>query len=235
MAGVDAHSGLRPMAAARPGSSARPIQIQSWFPAWRLPFMADPQPDNLRGLLTDGDDGLLPRILWVWPEPEPFRLGHQPTRAAWAIRALDRLRELDLQSGDPALPIRVPLDIEARPQIESLARDMQQCQPDAAPLLAAAFGKARGQALRLALVLELLWWCGEDSASHRHLHQCSRAVGRSILDGCRRARWGAEVAGRRAPNPACGAGVCRGRLRRQSNQGGYLLLLPFVARAESQP
>ena len=29
----------------------------------------------------------------------------------------------------------------------------------------AALGKARGQALRLALVLELLWWCGEDGSA----------------------------------------------------------------------
>jgi hypothetical protein len=123
------------------------------------------QPDKLRRLLSDADDGLLPRFLWVWPEPVPFRLGRQPPRTGWAIRALDRLRELDLQGGDPPVPIRVPLAAEARPRIESFARDMQQRQPHSGPLLAAAFGKARGQALRLALVLELMWWCGEEGVS----------------------------------------------------------------------
>ena len=44
-------------------------------------------------------------MLWLWPEPIPFRLGYRAPRAEWAIRALDRLRELDLLSGDPPLPI----------------------------------------------------------------------------------------------------------------------------------
>jgi hypothetical protein len=39
---------------------------------------------------------------------------------------------------------------------------MQQRQAMAAGLMCSALGKARGHALRLALVLELLWWCGED-------------------------------------------------------------------------
>jgi hypothetical protein len=116
-------------------------------------------------LLSDGDDGLLPRFLWVWPEPVGFRLGHQPPRTGWAIRALDRLRELDLQRGDPPLPIRVRLAAEACSVLENFARDMQQRQPEARAQLAAALGKARGQALRLALVLELLWWCGEEDVA----------------------------------------------------------------------
>jgi hypothetical protein len=32
-------------------------------------------------------------------------------------------------------------------------------------MLRSAFGKARGQALRLALVIEMLWWCGEEGMS----------------------------------------------------------------------
>jgi hypothetical protein len=116
-------------------------------------------------LLHEADDGLLGRILWLWPAPVPFRLGHQTLRVGWAIRALDRLRELDLQPGDPSMPIRVPLTAEGRGMIESFARDMQDRQKNADGLLRAALGKARGQALRLALVLEMLWWCGEDGAS----------------------------------------------------------------------
>jgi hypothetical protein len=123
------------------------------------------QPDKLARLLHEADDGLLGRLLWLWPEPIPFRLGHQTPRAEWAIRALDRLRELDLQPGDPPMPIRVLLTGEGRRLIEALARDMQSRQQGADGLLRAALGKARGQALRLALILEMLWWCGEDGAS----------------------------------------------------------------------
>ena len=132
------------------------------------------QPDKLARLLREGDDGLLGQLLWLWPEPVPFRLGHQAPRVEWAIRALDRLRELDLQPGDPPMPIRVPLPGEGRGLLETFARDMQEQGADG--LLRAAFGKARGQTRRLALVLEMLWWCGEDGASPQPTRISSRAV-----------------------------------------------------------
>jgi hypothetical protein len=39
---------------------------------------------------------------------------------------------------------------------------MQRRQVTAGRLLRSALGKTRGQALRVALVLEFLWWCGAD-------------------------------------------------------------------------
>src|ERR1700746_2841080 len=32
------------------------------------------QPDKLTPLISEADDGLLGRMLWVWPDPIPFRL-----------------------------------------------------------------------------------------------------------------------------------------------------------------
>jgi hypothetical protein len=72
------------------------------------------------------------------------------------------LRELDLQLGDPPAPIIVPLTDQARAMIESFGREMQKQQHAVGGLLRSALGKARGQALRLALILEFMWWCGED-------------------------------------------------------------------------
>jgi len=118
------------------------------------------QPDKLALLMREADDGLLARILWAWPEPIPFRLGSQAPGVEWAIGALDRLRELDLQPGDPPSPIMVPLSDEARAMIEKFGAEMQERQSIAGGPLRSAFGKARGQALRLALGLEFLWWCG---------------------------------------------------------------------------
>jgi hypothetical protein len=46
--------------------------------------------------------------------------------------------------------------------IEPFGRRMQDRQAIAEGMLRSAFGKARGQALRLALVIEMLWWCGEE-------------------------------------------------------------------------
>ena len=120
------------------------------------------QPDKLALLMREADDGLLGRVLWDWPEPIPFRLGQEAPGAQWAIRALDRLRELDLRPGDPPSPIMVPLTDEARAMMETFGAEMQDRQSTAGGPLRSALGKARGQALRLALVLEMLWWCGED-------------------------------------------------------------------------
>jgi hypothetical protein len=139
------------------------------------------QPDKLARLMREGDDGLLARMLWVWPEPVPFRLGHQAPRAEWAIRALDRLRELDLHPGNPPMPIMVPLTVEGRGLIEAFAEKMQDRQNGASGLLRAGFGKARGQALRLALVLEMLWWCGEDGASPPPIRISPRAFSTAAL------------------------------------------------------
>ena len=44
--------------------------------------------------------------------------------------------------------------------IEKFGVEMQERQSTAGGPLRSAIGKARGQVLRLALVLEFLWWCG---------------------------------------------------------------------------
>jgi hypothetical protein len=119
------------------------------------------QPEKLAEIMRQPDDGLLSRILWAWPEAIPFGLGRRTPRIDWATDALDRLRMLDLQSRDGASrPINVALDEAGQVAIERFGRAMQQCQSSAGGLMRSAYGKARGLALRLSLVLEYLWWCG---------------------------------------------------------------------------
>ena len=119
------------------------------------------QPERLTKILAEADDGLLSRILWCWPEPVPFALSHRPPRTDWAIEALDRLRLLDLRPGDPAEPIPVPLGHEALAMLEKFGRDMQKRGRRPRGNRRAFLGDATGLALRLSLVLEFLWWCGE--------------------------------------------------------------------------
>jgi hypothetical protein len=119
------------------------------------------QPDKLRDLITGADDGLLARFLWSWPEPVPFDLGTQTPNAAWAIEALDRLRELELHPGNPPSPIMMPLTEDGREAIRMFGREMQLRRDNSGGLLRSAYGKARGTALRLSLGLEWLWWCAK--------------------------------------------------------------------------
>jgi hypothetical protein len=118
------------------------------------------QPEKLAELMRDADDGMLARLLWAWPDAIPFRLGRAVPAANWAIEALDRLRRLELQPGDPPQPVMVPLSARGRDMMESFGREMQDRKAFAGGLLRSAIGKMRGQALRLALVLENLWCCG---------------------------------------------------------------------------
>jgi hypothetical protein len=134
------------------------------------------QPDKLAALMRDADDGLLARMLWIWPTPISFRLGEAPTHLPWVIAALDRLRELDLhRQGEAPEPVMVPLAKDARSLIEAFGREMQEWQTSAGGLLCSAYGKARGQALRLALVLEYMWWCGEDGMAPPPVEITARA------------------------------------------------------------
>jgi hypothetical protein len=87
--------------------------------------------------------------LWLWPDPVEFSLGRRTPDAAWAIGALDRLRELDLQAANPPRPIMVSLAFEAHQMIEDFGREMQERKETAGGLLRTASGQARGQALRL--------------------------------------------------------------------------------------
>jgi hypothetical protein len=121
------------------------------------------QPEKLAKLMVDADDGLLARFQWAWPEPIPFELGRKTPRAAWAIKAFDQLRELDLQpSARGPRPVIVPLTADGEQLIETFGREMQARQDETGGLLRSAFGKARGTALRTSIVLEHLWWCAKD-------------------------------------------------------------------------
>jgi hypothetical protein len=120
------------------------------------------QPDKVAKLVSEADDGLLARLLWAWPDRIDFRLGQEAPRAQWAVDALDRLRMLELRiDQEQSRPIIIPLIAEARPLMAEFGREMQVKQDYAGGLLQSAYGKVRGQALRLSLNLEFLRWCAE--------------------------------------------------------------------------
>ena len=136
-----------------------PIQV----PRLAVSVFGGTQPDRLAQLMRDdADDGLFARLLWLWPEAIPFQLSRKAPGAQWAMAALDRLRELDLQPGEERRPTLLTLADEARALIETFGQEMQREQAEAGGLMRSSLGKARGQALRLALILEMLWWCGAD-------------------------------------------------------------------------
>jgi hypothetical protein len=156
---IEAYGG-RPYRVERCKHGATPIEI----PRHAVSVYGGTQPDKLAQLIKGADDGLLARIQWGWPDSVPFYLGRETPRVTWAVEALDRLRELELQPGDPPYPFFVSLTPDGQKLIEEFGREMQDTRANAGGLLRSAYGKARGTALRLSLVLEELWWCGQDDS-----------------------------------------------------------------------
>jgi hypothetical protein len=122
------------------------------------------QPDKLAGITGGPDDGLASRFLWSWPEALPrFSLARDLPDDRVALSAFERLSGLALGSdgyGHPE-PIVLRLTPEAEEVIEAFAQEMVERANEASGPLAGSLGKARGQAVRLALVLEFLWWAAE--------------------------------------------------------------------------
>lgn len=165
------------------GGSDRPFWLESYVggpyivdrlknPApIRLPRLAVAsfgtiQPDRLADALTGTDDGLAGRFLWTWPDPVPFRRPTVQTDPDGAARALGRLAALSMvpgEDGEPK-PAFVSADPDAAACLEAFACDMQAMEEGVSGLLKSSVGKARGQVLRLALVLELLRWCADPDA-----------------------------------------------------------------------
>ena len=114
------------------------------------------QPDRLAETLTGADDGLISRFLWTWPELKCFVMPGKGSPQEDAIAALRRLEELDLITGTTGQnqPHPVPLVHKARLRLESFCQYIQEREKSEFGLMKSTLGKARGQALRLALVLE---------------------------------------------------------------------------------
>jgi hypothetical protein len=139
----------------RRSHSHAPIEI----PRLAVALFGGTQPERLATLAAGPDDGLFSRILWAWPNALNFELGKAAPGVEWAIEALDKLRELDLAPGDPPNPIFMQLTPDAEQWVVAFAREMDALKHSSGGLLRSAYGKARGFALRLSLVLEWLWFC----------------------------------------------------------------------------
>jgi hypothetical protein len=108
-----------------------------------------------------GDDGLAARFLWCWPEPvKGFELDAKAVDSARQLDALKRLFALKMDicfTGEP-LSVYVRPSEHGRAQLQFFVSAMKDSAANAYGPMAGAYGKAGGHALRLALVLEFLWW-----------------------------------------------------------------------------
>lgn len=123
------------------------------------------QPDKLKRSFLDGDDdGLAARILWFWPDSLPLT---RPTQAAsheFIRMAFGKLSSLQPSKDNDGHfhphPIQLTSDAQDIFQKWRVKHSLEL--KETAGTLASAYGKHFGLLLRVALTLELMFWCTVD-------------------------------------------------------------------------
>jgi hypothetical protein len=115
------------------------------------------QPDRLHSLMLCGDDdGLAARFLYTWPK----RVMPERPRNAPPAGAQDRLATLhELDS----TPVTIGFTAAAAVAIEAHRKEVADLETTASGLFLSWIGKLPGMAVRLAVVLEHLYWIGDQS------------------------------------------------------------------------
>ena len=123
------------------------------------------QPDRLATLILSGDDdGLAARFILLWPEPAPLT---RPTKRADPEKLVDafvRLRSFKPgQSADGSTyPLAVPFSDDAADLLHEFRGQLRALESSSSGLFLSHIGKWPGMAVRIALILELLWWAAAD-------------------------------------------------------------------------
>jgi len=142
------------------------------------------QPERLIDALDGADDGLAGRFLWTWPEPRPFDQPRSACDEAAAAERLSKLADLTMpkdEAGRP-YPSYMRLATDAVPILRDFGREMQAAENASTGLLKSAIGKARGQALRLALVLEMLWRTAGDHIQPVEISSAAMLAAADMMD-----------------------------------------------------
>ncbi|WP_298128063.1 DUF3987 domain-containing protein [Brevundimonas sp.] len=125
------------------------------------------QPDTLRSLATSQTDrGFASRILYVFPHPvrpQRCRVKASPVAADLLLRLSDLERE-----ATNYLPVAVPLGRRAVEKSDKWADFMFDRMQGHSGIVAGWLGKQRGVSLRIALILEHLWWVGRGDDGYPH-------------------------------------------------------------------
>jgi hypothetical protein len=162
-----------------------PVPI--FIPHLTVPAFGTIQPDRLADILGGADDGLASRFLWAWPDTiHAFAKPRDAGDPHQAAAALQRLADLAMPKADggAAVPAYVHLADDAQPVLVDFAREAQDRERAAHGLFKSACGKARGQALRPALVLEHLWWCaGGGGPEPARVSRAATEAAAGLMDG----------------------------------------------------
>lgn len=164
--------GGRPHSVTRKGSGSIHVKFCG------ISVLGSIQPDRIADLLGGTNDGLVPRILWAWPEKMPPRRVSARVDMARLETAYQRLEMLGWGSdgeGEQA-PIILRLDDGAADLFHAWEVENAASDGDGGALYEAFVGKMSGAALRLALVGELTVWAFDGGPEPDRVSQRSVAA-----------------------------------------------------------
>lgn len=124
------------------------------------------QPDKLRSLLIKSDDdGLLARLMPVWPHPAPVKRPDAFHDETFIESAIVRLLSLQMPADERGeyRPWFVPFTDDARDLLDRFRQAVREWEADAEGLMLSFIGKLPGVAVRLSLVLALMEWASGDA------------------------------------------------------------------------
>lgn len=153
------------------------------------------QPDRLKSLLIQSDDdGLLARLLPVWPNPAPIKRPGEFGEDGFFEGALAKLLSLQMipEETEPARPYLIQFSDEARDLLDVFRISVRDLETGAEGLLLSFIGKTPGFAVRLSLVLAYLdWAAGPEVEPHditaEHFNRAAYFVETYALPMARRA------------------------------------------------
>lgn len=164
--------GGRPHSVTRKGSGSIHVKFCG------ISVLGSIQPDRIADLLSGTNDGLVPRLLWAWPEKMPPRRVSTRVDMARLEAAYQRLEMLgwgsDAFGNQEGIVLRLAddaADLFHEWEVENALSD-----GDGGPLYETFVGKMSGAALRLALVGELTGWAFNGGAEPNCVSQRSVAA-----------------------------------------------------------
>jgi len=171
--------GARPETVKRKGK--RPIQIKRLA----ISVLGGTQPDTVTRIVCSKENkGFAARCLFVSPEPiKGFRIA-KPVKMDVAKAILRRLWNLGLSDGKP---VAVPVSRRAIARFEEwVGRKREAAAADEDGVWGQWLGKQGGVALRLALVIEHLWWAADpklgDSAGPNSISSAALTAAMKFID-----------------------------------------------------
>ncbi|PTX54658.1 uncharacterized protein DUF3987 [Litoreibacter ponti] len=122
------------------------------------------QPDRLNTLfMRSDDDGLLARIIPVWPNPAPVSRPKHVHDDRDLCSIFERLISLEMETDDVGLPrpAIVGFTEEAKNVVDEFRQKVRDWEAEVDGLLLSFIGKLPGLTIRLSLVMMMLEWaCG---------------------------------------------------------------------------